>query len=151
MTIADTDVLIDYLNGREPVAGRVAHYLARQELQTTVLTQSELLAGADRQSQVDAIGACLAGLVILPLDQAISEAAAAVARQLKAIGRTISLTDCLLAAAAIAHGADLLTHHVRHFEFIDGLRLAPTSAAAAYNEGLRPTRPHAVQSITRIG
>jgi len=46
LTIADTDVLIDYLRGRNPAADRVAAELDRDSLYTTVITRFELMAGA---------------------------------------------------------------------------------------------------------
>ncbi len=46
MTIADTDILIDYLSGAEPGAGRVLQAIEHGELHTTAVTGFELLAGA---------------------------------------------------------------------------------------------------------
>ncbi len=46
MTLADTDVLIDFLAGREPTAERVARELESGTLWTTVITRFEMLSGA---------------------------------------------------------------------------------------------------------
>ncbi len=55
MTIADTDVLIDYLAGRADAASQVVIELERGTLQTTVITQFELLAGARSPKQRETI------------------------------------------------------------------------------------------------
>lgn len=46
MTVADTDVLIDFLEGRSPAAERIALELDRGQPRTTVISRFELLAGA---------------------------------------------------------------------------------------------------------
>jgi len=46
MMVADTDVLIDFLENRSPVARRIALEVERGQLRTTVITRFELLAGA---------------------------------------------------------------------------------------------------------
>jgi len=49
MIIADTDVLIDYLEGRLPGAEAVFQALHQDQLQTTTLNCFELLAGVTGQ------------------------------------------------------------------------------------------------------
>ena len=51
---ADTDVLIDFLQGAEPAARRIALELEHQALVTTAITRFELLASAwsDRQRRL---------------------------------------------------------------------------------------------------
>ncbi|MGH9783330.1 MAG: VapC toxin family PIN domain ribonuclease, partial [Terriglobia bacterium] len=51
MTIADTDVLIDFMAGHEPAARRVALELERGSLRTTVVTRFELFCGARNARQ----------------------------------------------------------------------------------------------------
>ena len=46
MTIADTDVLIDFLSGAEPGASRVSRAIESGALRTTAITRFELLSGA---------------------------------------------------------------------------------------------------------
>ena len=46
MMVADTDVLIDYLQGRGPGADRIAVELEHAQLCTTAVTRFELRAGA---------------------------------------------------------------------------------------------------------
>ena len=46
LILADTDVLIDYLAGVQPVTAEIAGYAANERLQTTAITCFELLSGA---------------------------------------------------------------------------------------------------------
>src|ERR1700726_1298826 len=55
MTVADTDVLIDFMRGRGELAGIVADELQRGTLQTTVVTRFELLAGARTPGQLESL------------------------------------------------------------------------------------------------
>ena len=76
MMVADSDVLIDFLEGRAPAANRVALELDRGQLRTTVITRFELLAGARTARQLKHVGELLAALPCLPLDEPAADAAA---------------------------------------------------------------------------
>jgi hypothetical protein len=56
MMVADTDVLIDFLDGRPPAAARIALELDRGQLGTMVMTRFELLVGAKTSSQQRVVG-----------------------------------------------------------------------------------------------
>jgi predicted nucleic acid-binding protein len=49
--IADTDVLIDFLVGAQPVADQIAGYIETEQRQTTAVTAFELLSGADESKR----------------------------------------------------------------------------------------------------
>jgi tRNA(fMet)-specific endonuclease VapC len=124
MTIADTDVLIDFLAGAEPAAARVAAELERGSLRTTAVTRFELLSGARSARQESLIGRLLAAIPALPLDDAAADQAAAVRRSLERSGAAIGMADSLIAGIVLHHGAVLLTRNRRHFERVSGLHLA---------------------------
>jgi predicted nucleic acid-binding protein len=54
MIVADTDVVIDYLAGRNPAAARVGFELGPGRLGTTAITRFELLCGV-RDSREESI------------------------------------------------------------------------------------------------
>jgi predicted nucleic acid-binding protein len=124
MIVADTDVLIDFLAGTEPAAGRVALELEHGDLHTTAVTRFELRAGARSKRQKAAVGALLAALPVLPLEAAAADRAGAVRPALEATGRPIGMADCLIAGIVLHHGGILLTRNVRHFERVEGLTLS---------------------------
>jgi len=117
MIVADTDVLIDFLRGREPAA-RVSAAIAAGALATTAITAFELRSGARTAKETTATEGLLAGLSVLPFDARASEAAAACRRELEAEGRTIGMADYLIAGTCISRAAVLLTRNRRHFDRI---------------------------------
>lgn len=124
MIVADTDVLIDFLRGREPSAGRVELELQSRFFGTTTITAFELWAGARSRRQETAVAALLDAMEILALDDDGAREAAAVRRVLIRRGEDIGTADCLIAGICIAHGATLLTSNRKHFERVERLRLS---------------------------
>jgi tRNA(fMet)-specific endonuclease VapC len=123
MMVADTDVLIDFLEGRSPAADRVALELDRGQLRTTVISRFELVAGARTGPQRRLVGELLAALPSLPLDEPAAERAAEVRRGLEREGVGIGMGDSLIAGIVLRHDGILLTRNRRPFERVPGLTL----------------------------
>lgn len=123
MIVADTDVLIDYLSGRGPVADRISVELERGRLATTVITRFELLSGAKGARQERSIRDLLDGLTTLILDRDAADVAATVRRRLQELGSGIGMGDSLIAGIVLLHDGILLTRNCRHFERVEGLHL----------------------------
>jgi|SRR5208282_493028 len=124
MIIADTDVLIDYLEGRRPGAEAVSLALRQDQLQATTLSCFELLAGVRSSRQQENVLALLDSIPILPLDFDAAGRAAELHRQLERSGIRIGMGDSLIAGIVLARGGSLLTRNRRHFERVPGLPLA---------------------------
>jgi predicted nucleic acid-binding protein len=124
MTVADTDVLIDFLAGAEPAAGWVATELERGSLFTTVITRFELLSGARNSRQENSIRQLLAAAPALDLGDEAADKAAELRRRLERSGASIGMADSLIAGIVLVHSALLLTRNRRHFERVPELRLA---------------------------
>jgi predicted nucleic acid-binding protein len=122
MIVADTDVLIDFLAGVEPLASRVAGEI-EAGLATTAVSRFELRAGARTPRQERAVSRLLEGLLTLPLDPTAADRAAVVRRSLEKAGIGIGMADSLIAGIALAHGARLMTRNRRHFGRVAGLTL----------------------------
>lgn len=123
MMVADTDVLIDFLEGAEPASRRIALELEHQGLTTTAVTRFELLAGVRTERQGRLVAELLAALPCLPLDDAGADRAAEVRRTLTGRGIDIGMGDSLIAGIVLAHRAVLLTRNRRHFERVPELAL----------------------------
>ncbi|MGH7644478.1 MAG: type II toxin-antitoxin system VapC family toxin, partial [Gemmatimonadales bacterium] len=91
MIVADSDVLIDALRGRQPAAAAIRRYLATSALATTAVTAFELESGATSVEASAAVGRLLGALPILPFDQPAARAAATVRRALEARGASIGM------------------------------------------------------------
>lgn len=124
MIVADTDVLIDALNGKEPVKARVIEGLENGSLATTSISVFELLSGARGQRQDRAIRTLLEALPILELNREVADTAAEIRQELEATGQTIGLADYLIAGICVSRSAELLTRNRRHFRRVSRLRIA---------------------------
>jgi tRNA(fMet)-specific endonuclease VapC len=124
MIIADTDVLIDFLAGKEPGASRVLAELENGSLHTTVLSRFELLSGAKTSKRNENIMQLLDALQVLNLDVPAADRAAEIRRHLDQKGHGIGLADSLIAGMVMVHRANLLTRNERHFNRVPGLKLS---------------------------
>jgi tRNA(fMet)-specific endonuclease VapC len=123
MTIADTDVLIDYLAGKGE-ADAVERLLRHGALRTTVISRFELLSGAKNAKQLARLVQLLEAVPSLELDDAVADAASEIRRSLERSGNPIGMADSLIAGIVTANGGTLLTRNRRHFERIPGMKLA---------------------------
>jgi tRNA(fMet)-specific endonuclease VapC len=73
-----------------------------------------------RRGQLDDF---LALTTVLPLDRVAARLAAEVDAALTMEGNRIGPLDTLIAGTALAHGATLVTHNVRGFARVSGLKL----------------------------
>jgi len=123
MMVADTDVLIDYLQGRGPGADRIAVELEHAQLCTTAVTRFELRAGARSARQQKLVVQLLEALPSLPLDAVGADRAAEVRRSLEQTGQSIGMGDSLIAGITLANKGILLTRNRQHFARVPGLAL----------------------------
>jgi tRNA(fMet)-specific endonuclease VapC len=123
MTVADTDVLIDYLSGKGEVDA-VERLLRQGAIRTTVISRFELLSGAKSMKQLAKVAELLAAVPSLVLDEAAADMASEIRRSLEQSGNKIGMADSLIAGIVARHGATLLTRNRRHFERVPGLKLA---------------------------
>ena len=121
LILADSDVLIDALRGRERAMARIANELKKTSLGTTTVTVFELLSGANTPANRRTIQKLLAAMRIFAFDQ---PAAAEARQRLEAQGTSIGMADYLIAGICLAHSATLLTRNRRHFEKVPGLLIA---------------------------
>ena len=127
MIVADSDVLIDFLAGRDPAAGRVEIELESRSFATTAVSRFELLAGARDKTAEGLVRRLLDSLSTLPLDRESADRAAAVRRALELRGSPIGMADSLIAGIVMTHDALLLTRNRKYFERVEGLKLATLS------------------------
>lgn len=123
MTIADTDVLIDYLAGKGE-ADAVEQLLRRGAIRTTVISRFELLSGAKNPKHLARLVQLLGAVPSLALDEAAADTASEIRRTLERSGQPIGMADSLIAGIVISNGGTLLTRNRRHFERVPGLSLA---------------------------
>lgn len=121
MILADTSAWVEFLRA----TGSSAHLRLREliagegELATSEIVMMELLAGAADAGELARLRRLLGRFRLLPVEGlADYEAAADLYRRCRVGGETVrKLTDCLIAAVALRHGAALL-HRDHDFEVL---------------------------------
>jgi tRNA(fMet)-specific endonuclease VapC len=121
--VADSDVLIDALRGRDPAAGLVARELKAGTLATTVISAFELLSGARSDDTREKIERFLAPITVLALDDSAARAAASIRSALDVAGTPIGTADYLIAGICVQRSTTLLTRNRAHFEKVPDLLL----------------------------
>ena len=129
MILADTDVLIDYLNGKQPAFGQVSEYIRVDGLQTSSVNCFELLCGAREGKRGDKVHHLVNEVPILPLTVDSARAASEIWQRLQAKGISIGMADSLIAGIALVHDLPLMTRNRRHFKEVEGLQIIDVTAS----------------------
>lgn len=121
--IADTDVVIDFFSGAEPVSTTISELIRGDNLALTSVTLFELYAGIVGKKRLRQIENLILVIPVFPLDRKEAETAATIYNELKQCGTLIGNQDILIAGICITHDLPLLTRNTAHFSRISRLRL----------------------------
>jgi len=121
--IADTDVVIDFFSGAEPVSTTISKLIRRDSLALTSITVFELYAGIIGKKRLKQIGDLISILPVFPLNKAEAKTAATIYNELKQAGKLIGNQYILIAGICITHELPLISRNTRHFSRIPGLKL----------------------------
>ena len=129
----DTSFLVDLMRelgkGRPGPASALLDTLTEEALRVSVHVECELLAGAELARAPDIerarVRLVLASLEVTHTDERFAPIYADVLAELTKKGRRIATMDLLIASAALADGAPLVTRNAKHFARVPGLTLVP--------------------------
>ena len=127
MFLLDSNVCIRLLNQNH--SGIIQHFQKHHpdEIALCSIVKAELIYGARHSQQVEAnlqlLERFFKPLSSLPFDDRCAEEAGRIRADLLTQGKPIGPNDLLISATARAHDAVLITHNVREFTRITGLRL----------------------------
>lgn len=110
--LVDTDVLIEFLRGKEKAKILLEEASNHAKLFCSVVTIAEILAGM-RLSEESATEALLSSLNSLPVTENIARTAGLLRKSIR--GRQIMLPDCLIGATALIHDCRLLTFNKKDY------------------------------------
>lgn len=113
--LIDTDVLVEYLRGRD----EAVEYLEglTPDLHLSVISVAELFAGVKGDEEEKSLNQLLQTFVVLPVTQKAARIGGLYRRDYGP-GHGTGLADALIAATAEEAGADLVTFNQRHFPML---------------------------------
>jgi predicted nucleic acid-binding protein len=114
--LVDTDVLINFLRGKQRAREFLLAHLERTPILCSVITVAEIFAGM-RPHEQDKTRGLLYNLEIMPVTRDIAEKAGLYKGAIKS--HSLELDDCFIAATANLHNATLATGNVRHYPIDD--------------------------------
>jgi tRNA(fMet)-specific endonuclease VapC len=124
--LLDSNTLIHYLKGREPVVSR-CQAAPRRELAIPSIVAYELEYGTRKYfspRRASVLSNFFAELILAPFDHAAARQSADLRADLEARGVMIGLMDLLIAGIALSRGAVLVTNNTSQFSRIGRLELA---------------------------
>ena len=124
--LLDTNVISDIIRNPFGQAAARLEQTDRKQICTSIIVACELRFGARRKgspaltARVDQL---LAAMVVLPLDEPADEHYADIRGVLERAGTPIGSHDLFIAAHARSRELTLVTHHLREFERVPGLKV----------------------------
>jgi predicted nucleic acid-binding protein len=114
--LVDTDILIDFLRGKEKARIFLSAKLEDSAIYCSVITVAEIFAGMKEHEREKTV-ALIESLNILDVTHEIAEKAGTYKRDEKR--QSIELDDCFIAATAFVEGAVLATFNGKHYPMKD--------------------------------
>jgi len=122
----DTNICIWALKGTFPkIAGRLRRH-APNSIKISAIVKAELLYGAERSARparnLPIVEAFLFPFEVVPFCDDSAAVYAGIRRELEAKGKVTGPNDLLIAATVLANRGVLVTHNVREFKRVRGLK-----------------------------
>jgi len=124
--VLDTDILIDFLRGKDKAVSIVKKLKEKGFLATTIINVFELFWGAYRlrkKEKINIVRRLIERLEILPLNEKVAESAGKEIAYLESIGLPIDIRDLLIGIIAKEHNYIIVTGDEEHFQRIRGLEV----------------------------
>jgi tRNA(fMet)-specific endonuclease VapC len=125
--LLDTNICSAYLRGRSGLSHRFIQYGGG--LAISAISLGELYAWAFRRSRPDPVLAALSSdllpnVTTLDFDAICARQFGETRAAMLAIGAVVNPVDLMIGSTALVHDLTLVTHNVKDFESIPGLRVA---------------------------
>lgn len=134
MFLLDTNACVQVLRGKSPALVERLRSHPASEIRLSSVVKAELFYGARRSRRVAEnlanVGRFVTPFICLSFDDLCAEHYGLVRADLASQGLAISSNDLMIAATARAHDAVLVTHNLREFERVVGLRVEDWEAVA---------------------
>ncbi|MBD0351675.1 MAG: type II toxin-antitoxin system VapC family toxin [Flavisolibacter sp.] len=120
MILCDTNIFIQFLNGREKVKN-VLKKIGTESIALSIITYAELFYGT-RKAEINAMKAFLDSFTILDIDAGISKVFRGLVLNYS-YNYHLKIPDAFIAATAIHNGLQLYTENKKDFDFIPEIKL----------------------------
>jgi predicted nucleic acid-binding protein len=117
--LVDTDVLVDFLRGRQAAVDWVTREAG--EIAMSVIVLAELLAGARGEEEQRALAQLASLFPVLEVSADVAREGG-ILKQRYGPSHGMGLADALIAATAEIHGLKLAALNVRHYPMFSGLK-----------------------------
>jgi tRNA(fMet)-specific endonuclease VapC len=128
LVLLDTDILSELMKQRDPVVRQRAEAYFREQSQVALTTLScyqvlRWLREPPKTERLEQFNLLLAEQIVLEVNLAIVDRAADLWIEGRANGRPREDIDLIIASTALVHDLTLVTGNVKHFQWIDGLKI----------------------------
>ena len=127
MFLLDTDTIIFNFKGNIPIQKNLQLHF-NDQINISVITLMELYYGAHKSQKVSInlskIKRLEQVIEIIPVGAECVEIFVLLKSQLELEGNRLDDFDLIIASCALAHNLTLVTNNIKHFQRIDGLKLA---------------------------
>jgi len=125
--IVDTDILVDYLRGRQPGESLYSKWRKKAKAVLTSVVAFELLLGAKlsskREERLSEVQSLLDQHEISSFDADAAHVASDIGTELRKKGQTMEVRDLLNASICVAKHMPILTKNKSHYERVAALRI----------------------------
>ena len=122
--LVDTDILIDASRGTTEAIEFLKQQETQENLNISVITQMELLAGCRDKTEQREVEHFLKRFDVIPINEAASHLAVELMVRYR-LSHGLQIPDALIAATALVSGYSLATKNQKHFRFIPNLKVMP--------------------------
>ncbi|ACP54382.1 type II toxin-antitoxin system VapC family toxin [Saccharolobus islandicus] len=120
----DSDILIDFLRGKEKAVRYIEIIKNNFRIVTTVVNAFELYYAAYKYNRdIEKIDEFMQSIEILPFTLTEAKKAAEIEAKLESEGEMIGLKDVLISSIAISNSCNIVTGNVKHFSKILGVKV----------------------------
>ena len=121
LVICDTNIFIEFYKGNDKIINNL-HKIGVQNITLSSVTSAELIFGAIDKKELQKIKSDINQLITLPINERISNNF--IKLMLKySLSHNLDLPDALIAATAVMYDLELYTLNLKHFKYIEGLKL----------------------------
>jgi tRNA(fMet)-specific endonuclease VapC len=123
--LLDTDICSFHLRGRPSLISRFIQYSGR--LSTSTISLGELYtwgySAPNPTARIRLIQELIEDVTLLQFDANCAERFGILEAALRPNGITVPAVDLMIASVALTHDLTMVTHNIKHYEHISGLRL----------------------------